>query len=437
MKPLHLVPPALALLAAGIWLGLQHQSLSNVEGRNTTLRERIEAAKHAGPGDEEKGGGAGGKNGKQGGPKKIDWKDMAMRQRNMNRGENPTDMRAMIEMQRALLSMSAEELIAQLDEIEALDIPEDARASLQGVLVGMLAEKDPKLALDRFGDKLDDERSGMSWQIANAFQQWSKKDPAAAMAWLDARIAAGKLESKSLNGMNDVRQRLESAAITSLIGTDVAAAGERLSRIPEGQRAAIFQNGMLFNLKPGSEKAVADLIRSQVPKDEQTFTLAQSASMLIHQGGYERVGKFLGQIEANSSEREAIVAQAVQSKVMNERDSSKWEGAIADARTWALEQSPDAANRITGQALAQSPNFSQAAELALKYQQESGSDEVLVSFLQGGAYRQNPEAALKLLDKISDPAKREELRKTFQGQPTSTFPGVPSGGPAVVAPEEE
>ncbi len=435
MKPLHLVPPALALLAAGIWLGLQHQSLSNVENRNTTLRERIDAARRAGPGDEGKGGTAGGKNGKQAGPKKIDWKDLATRQRAMNRGESAPDMRAMVQMQQALLAMDAAELIAQLDEIEGLDIPADAKTGLQSMLIGMLAEKDPKAAMDRFGDKLDDDRQGMSWQVANAFQQWSQKDPTAALAWLDARIAAGKLENKSLSGMNDIRQRLESSAIGALVATNPAAAAERLSRIPEDQRAAVFQNGMFFAMKPGSEKAVADLIRSQVPEAERNTTLAQSTSMLVHQGGYERVGKFLSDIDASAGEREQIVAQAVMGKMNSSRDGGKLEGAVEEGRAWALQQAPDAANRITGQMLGQTPDFAKASELALKYQEETGSDEVLISFLENSNYRSSaPSPAL--LDKISDPVKREELRKRLTGQSPGGIPGEPLTAPAVESTEE-
>lgn len=429
MKPLHFVPPALALAVSGAWLGLQHQSLSNVESQNSTLRQRIDAARSTGSSGDSQKTAAAGKNGKQG-AKKIDWKDIAMKQKGMDRGDSIPDMRAMIELQRALLSMSAEELAAQLDEIAALDIPEDAKAMLQGTLIGVLADKDPKLAIERFGDRLGDDRNGMSWQISHAFQKWAEKDSAGALAWFDAQIAAGKLESKSLNGQNDIRQRLEGAVITSLVGSDPAAAAERLSRIPEGQRAAIFQNGMFFNTKPGSEKAVADLIRSQVPEAQRNETIARSASMLVHQGGYERVGKYLSDIGASAAEREAIVSQAVQSKANTFTNGEKPDlgKTIEEARAWAIQQSPDAADKITGKALASAQDFAQASALALKYQEQTGKDDVIIGFLEGGAAYRNSEAALKLVDKISDPAKQEELRKQLSAMipaaPTQVVPEV-------------
>lgn len=434
MKPILFLPPGLALLASGIWLGLQHQSLSKVESQNSTLRERIEVARHAGPAAQAQKGFIAGKNGKQG-AKKIDWKELAMKQKDMERGNSIPDMRAMIELQKALLSMSAEELVANLDEIAALDIPEDAKAGLLGTLIGMLAEKDPKLVLEKFGDRMGDERSGMSWQLTHAFQRWAEKDSAGALAWLDAQIAAGKMESKSLSGDNDVRQRLEGSVITSLIASDPGAAAERLARVPEGQRAAIFQGGIFFNMKPGSEKAVADLIRSQIPEAQRDSTLANSSSMLVHQGGYERVGKFLTDVGASASEREAIVAQAVQSKAGHGRDGGKLETSIEEARAWAMQQAPGAADRITGQTLGNAPDFAQASALALKYHEQTGNDDVLVAFLQGGGGYRNAEAASKLVDKISDPAKREELRKKFSAMeaaaPTEVVPEV------LEAPEEE
>ena len=47
MKPLHFLPPAAALIASGIWLGLQQQSISTLEKETVLLREHVEAARHA------------------------------------------------------------------------------------------------------------------------------------------------------------------------------------------------------------------------------------------------------------------------------------------------------------------------------------------------------------------------------------------------------
>ena len=417
MKPIVLLPPALAIAAAAIWLGTQHRSLSAVEDSNTTLRQRIEDARHAeASGETSKTAAANkGKNGKAA-AKKIDWKDLASKQKSMQGGDSMPDMRAMIELQKTLMDMSAEDLAIHLDEIAALDIPDDAKMGLQGMLIGLLAQKNPELVMERFGDRLNDERGGFSWQISNAFQQWASKDSTAAIAWLDAQVASGKLDSKSLDGKSGTRLRLEGGVITSLLQSDPAAAAKRLAGIPENQRAEIFQSGMFFNTKPGSEKAVADLIRSSVPEDQRTSTLANSSSMLIHQGGYDKVAEYLTKIDASPAEREAIVAQSLRGKIQNSRDTAKVEAAVEEGRAWALKQAPEAADRITGKTLGDLPNFKQASELALKYQQQTGNDDVLISFIQNSRNR-HPNEANDLVSKISDPQKREELIKQLSPHP--------------------
>ncbi|WP_367870779.1 hypothetical protein [Luteolibacter sp. Populi] len=420
MKPIVLLPPALAIAAAAIWLGTQHRSLSAVEDSNTTLRQRIQEARHAeASGESSKTAAANkGKNGKTT-AKKIDWKDLASKQKAMQGGNNMPDMRAMIELQKTLMDLSAEDLATHLDEIAALDIPDDAKRGLEGMIIGLLAQKNPELVMERFGDRLNDERGGFSWQISQAFQQWASKDSTAATAWLDAQVASGKLDSKSLDGKSDARLRLEGGVIASLLESDPAAAAKRLAGIPENQRSQIFQGGMFFNTKPGSEKAVADLIRSSVPENQRNSTLANSASMLIHQGGYDKVGEYLTKIEASPAEREAIVAQSLQSKVQNSRDSAKMEAAVEEGRAWALKQSPEAADRITGKALGDIPDFKKGAELALKYQEQTGNDDVLIAFIESGRNR-HPNEANDLVAKISDPQKREELNKRLTPQPVPT-----------------
>ncbi|WP_035609508.1 hypothetical protein [Haloferula sp. BvORR071] len=421
MKPTILLPPALALAAAAIWLGMQHRSLSAVQDQNTTLREQIASVRSGGAdAATAKPAGSGKNNSKPAAAKKINWKELAAKQKQMERGESIPDMRAMIEIQKTLLGLSTEELIAQLDEIDGLDISAEAKAGLQGMLIGMLAQKDPKLVLDRFADRMNDERNGtLSWQIANAFQQWATKDSAAAVAWLDAQLAAGKFESKSLDGRSDIRQRLEGSVIASLIATNPAAAIERLAKIPEEQRVQIFQSGLMFNMKPGSEKAIADLVRSQLPENERASVLAQSGSMLVHQGGYDRVAQYLKDIDATSAEREAIVSQSVQSKVRNSMmDAAKLVPALEEGRVWAEAQAPGSGDRTVGNALGSMHNFKQASEIALSLYEKSNSDAILVAFLEGPYAYGHQDISLPILEKISDPAKREELRKRISPQPT-------------------
>jgi len=89
-------------------------------------------------------------------------------------------------------------------------------------------------------------------------------------------------------------------------------------------------------------------------------------------------------------------------------------------RAWALSEAPGAANELTIKVLGQLgvKRFDDAAKLAIQYQEASGDDSVLVAFLNvKGLVRAHPAEALPLLERISDPAKREEIRKLFPKQP--------------------
>lgn len=68
-------------------------------------------------------------------------------------------------------------------------------------------------------------------------------------------------------------------------------------------------------------------------------------------------------------------------------------------------------------------NFAEAATLILQYQASSGNDDVLVGFLDGsgsitpmdgGRVGHTEEEFIKLAEKISDPARREEVLKKLR-----------------------
>jgi hypothetical protein len=223
------------------------------------------------------------------------------------------DMRTMLRMQRLLMDLSGEELRAQLDEIDALDLADDTRKQLRGMILGILTEKDPKLALDLFG-KDSDEEGIMSWQMSNALGKWAEKDPAAAIAWLDRQIAEGKLDSKSLDGKNQALIRYESELVEVLLKSDPTAAAARVKALPVDQREELFQQGAFYNLAKKDVAAYAALIREILPADKVGGILADKARFLAMNGGYERIDGFLSSTNANDEEKESIVMEVMKSK---------------------------------------------------------------------------------------------------------------------------
>ena len=81
-------------------------------------------------------------------------------------------------------------------------------------------------------------------------------------------------------------------------------------------------------------------------------------------------------------------------------------------RTWLQQEVPEDVERMTGKALGTLglKKFEEAADLALKYQQSSGSDAALIGFLEYSGFK-NHDAALPLTEKIQDAATRERVRK--------------------------
>jgi len=414
MKPLHFLPPAVALVAAGLWLELQQRSISTLEKETVLLRQHVEAARHAATADDSSLAAARANGKKASDPDAIDWKSLADTMAKAERGGGMPDIRAMMKLQTKLMSLGGADQAAALDEIAALDLSNDARRSLEGMLINLLAQKDPKLVLDRYLDRLDD-RNGMgSWQLANAFQQWTAKDGTAAAAWLDEQIAAGKFDSKSLDGKSQSRQQFEAAVIASMMATDIDAAGKRIAAIPEEQRLEIFQGGLFMNMKPGNEKKLAALIRGNLPEEQRGQAFSNITGMMIHQGGYEKVGKFLDEIEATPGERRDIVKMAAVNKIQQlSHDGSVEREKIDEMRTWVAQTSPDSVDTVTGESLGTlwgpQSKWEDSVKIISDLHAEKPSDDLLVSFLSGHLATQNREGALELAAKISDETKRAEV----------------------------
>jgi hypothetical protein len=420
LKATLFIPPVVALAIAGIWLGTQRQSISTLEQQSVVLRKAI-AARSSGTAEESP-------QAKPPPPPKaanakepIDWKKIAEQFAEIRQAGGTGDMRTMIRFQQRLQALSKGELVAALDEIAALDFPAETRNMLEQMILGPLVEKDPELALTRFIDRLDDNDGSLSWQLSNAMQRWAKKDPAAAIAWFDQQIAAGKFDSKSLDGRSQSRIQFEGNLIHVLLGSDPDAAGRRLAGMPEDQRDDALSQFSFQPLKDQEQLAFAKLVREQVSEKDQPRTLAQHASRLVDKDGYSKVTEFLDRIQATPAERSASVAQAAESSIRTISDQKKVSREDLDSmREWVTAQAPESTGRVTGSALANALQgsrkleFAEAAELAVQYHEASDNDDVLSSFLAGWPARQNKQQARVLAGKISDAKRREEILQNLQ-----------------------
>jgi hypothetical protein len=410
-----------ALVIAGGWVGSQRQTISTLEQETLVLRKRLDARLAAGD--------AGSTPGKPAPPAKaakdkepIDWKKLAGELEGMNRGGGAGDMRAMMKLQKRLMSMDRDELAAALQEIGALDLPPESRSMLEGMLLGPLVQKDPEFALTTFADRLNTDPGGsMTWQLSNAMREWTKKDPAAATAWFDRQIAAGTFESKSLDGKSRGRMQFESTLIETLISSDPSAASARLAALPADQRSEVLTSYSGSVIKDEDQAAFADLVRSQIPEKDQAKTLAQRASQLAWGDGYDKVTAYMDRIKASPAERAAVAEQTAETKIQMLSQNQKITRETIDSlREWTTAQAPAATDSATGKALANATrngkkmDYAEAADLAVQYHATSGNDDVLVKFLDGSDLRNNKEKAGELAALISDEKRRDRILKKLK-----------------------
>jgi hypothetical protein len=419
MKYTPWIFPGLAVLIVGGWIGYQKNTAASLLRDISILTERIRHVQASEENQlksrkaEEKA--------KQDKEKKINWKDLASKmvpKIGQIRNDTVPKMRAMWRIQSMLMEMSPGELAAQLDEIAKLDLDEESRSNFEFMILGVLAEKDPKLALDRCADQLGGEERW--WTLAHAFGKWAGKEPVAAAACFDQLIKQGKFDSKSLAGKSESRLRFEGALVNALLQSDPRAASARVAALPEDQRQEFFQQvSSMGIIKPGTEAAYAQLARANLPADKAAGTLAHTAGGLAYGDGYGQIDGFIAKTSATEEEKKAIVSEVMENKLTRNGGREINQDTLEKARAWAATQSPDSVDQATGKVLAKSTmggtDFDKTSALALQYQESSGKDDVLVEFLKSDTFQHsNNDKAKALIDKIKDPALQEEVRNLPQ-----------------------
>ena len=414
MRPVHWIAPAIALVIAGGLVGTQRQKISRLENESDVLRKHISAEKvrieieriaevparpvMTGRTDEA-----------------IDWVEIAAVFGEISRGGGVGDMRKMMSFQAKLQKMDKDQLLAALDRIQALELADDERMILETLLIGPLAQKDPELLLNRFSGRLDDEDSGIAWQLAAALGEWAKDDRAAASAWFDREIAAGTFDSKSLDGKSRIRLQFESNLMAQLISSDPTAVDARIAALPADHRKDALGGFAFQRLSGDDQAAYADLVRANLSEEEQHEIFGQQASMLAMTGDLEKVDAYLDGIGAAGEERIHAAERAAGSSLNRIAHRSKiTEENIDSMREWLGSQAPDSVDRITGESLARigmmggGTNFPETAAMVMKYHEQGGGDDILTAFLENSRHRGDKDRAREIAERISDPEKRAE-----------------------------
>ncbi len=328
------------------------------------------------------------------------------------KGPKGLDMAAMNRFRAKLDSLDTDEILDVLRELDASDVTPGDRRQLAGFIVGSLARRDPRLALDEFVGRISDNPAGSMNQLGFIYQKWAFTDAAAAASWFEQQLSKGTLAvATGRNGVTvDPRTQFESLLLRAQAARDPSAAATRWASMAESARAEALNDDWFSRLSPERVKAVAGFLREQ--SEDAPAMLATASSMRIRQGDLKDAGEFLKVLEPTSEERPAIVAEALRCRVVGQDELRV---TPQEAQAWILQQVPQDADRLTGTVLGQFVewhDFSEMSRLALDYRDGSGSDDVLVAFLKSAPESSRSEI-LKLAAEISDPALREEVTARF------------------------
>jgi hypothetical protein len=417
LKSKFFILPVVSLLLIAGWIGSGRRSISLLEEESALLKQALAARAFSSGADT-----ADSKSPDQLGKEKepIDWKKIAAQMEEIQKSAELGDFVSFERLKKKFNALSKEELVSALEEIATLDLPDESLLILQQMLLRPLCDKDPEYALKRYFGRMDDQRGNLNGVLAGAMKDWASNDPAAAIAWFDQQIAAGKFDGKSLDGESYTRIQFEGQLLKALFPTDPAAAASRLKSIPENQRAESLRSGG-NSLEDKDQLAYANLIRNVLPAKAQAETFILHITYKLDGGGPNKITEYLDRIKATPAERAICVEHLVESKIQELSRNRKVTREDLDAmREWTTSQAPGTTDKVTGVALANSTQgtqkleFSEAAALATQYHEASGNDDVLIGFLM--AYdpdKGSKEEARVLAQKISDVKKREEILNRF------------------------
>lgn len=421
MKTASFVSPAIVLVIAGAWIVSQRQTIHALDRHSelleATIADRSVIASATGDdrsvsfqasSDPVKGKGV------------MDWNDIA--DRLANSGFNDIDQ---MKFDLRMKSLSQEEMLAAMDEIALLSVPENIRDRLEYMVVFPFSKRFPEFAVKKLTGR---ELGGSAgFYLPGALEAWAMKDSGNAQAWLDAQVSAGTFESKTLDGKNPLWIQYEGGLLRSLLLKEGDALATRFGQLPaELHKEVLHALGTAWKpcgaFEPGEEEAFCKLVRKHLSVSEQAELFAIRADQ-VESGGFPAVDKFLTTIEATPDERlrcvQAVAASNISGIAVNRTVTRE---DVVALRDWLRTQTPQEVDRFMGEALGNAAGhtgisatqyrklgYSEAAAFAVEFCESGGSDEVLVSFLKSEGGRSDKKQAGVLAARIADETLRAEI----------------------------
>jgi len=435
MKIIHYVPPAVVLVIAAAWLSNLRSSSAALDQENRSLQAKIAESRstpafrnaplraptiEANPTRVEKA--------PQKQPKpSADWvsvsRDWQKLVRFINDEANHRYTAAWKRLEKLASEMSADELVKAYTELAALAVHAPLREDLEWVMLKELETTNPEFAFSQYIAKYQSE--GKAPARIGTFNQWLARDPVAATTWYESQLASGVFYTR-LGGKSPVLLPFESAFILSLIGSDPAAAEQRMKNIPPELRSGL--GGYMWDVPKGNAEAFVDLLRQTMPMEEymgilRKNSLTEKSFNLSNDKNPQSVAKNLDSLGFSPAERSSLMAhefrEFAEYRAMRDRGNPPSREKFDAHRRWIQAIDPSSADRATGFALqtylekARTTGAQDFVErIAVEYHGAGAGDEVLIPLIEGSANGNSPfprERARMLAMMISEAALREDL----------------------------
>jgi len=390
MKLPHLIAPMIALGGSAVWIHSQEKPLADLEEKKRILQERITRVKalREKSADSGKKGSPGSKKSKDdqyllpdGSP---DWEAIAELMKTNQAGMNQ-NMRLMMRLQQKMMEMTAEDITENIAKIRALEINDEIRINLESQLIVLLSQKDPTAAMDLASDSLDPKKRHQSWHLKSAFTELAKKDPAAAMLWMDKQIEAGKFVSKSLDPSDNPRLDFESRLMGALFQNDPAAVHKRLDQFSKEEQHRILMHHHQWKKEGGTvTMEYLDLVRERGIEDLVPSIVGDAVTTQVRSEGLSSASKAIAAFNLTPEEQKEALDSAV------DNFSQRWDGTkpdLTEVYPWAQKEDPERAVELTARALNNQArhshgNLQTIFETAKDIATSTGESEILDQFME-------------------------------------------------------
>lgn len=417
MKPLHFISPGLAILGSAYWLLSQNNTISELSEKTKIIQERLVVVEKAaasapvvvlGATDPNEADEFTLEDGS------LDWDAVAKMIAEIQ-GPNgigmPTDIKAMLRLQKKIMELSESELVDGLAAIAALDLDPEVTSQLKQGLLQRLAETDPLAALKGIGDPVSKQDSSLYWTQQSLLTRLAKEDPAAATKWLDQMIADGKVVSSSLELHNDVRLSLESAILGGLISSDINAAKARLKNYEPEKVEYLLDSSDILADKSGTE--FNELARELLPPDKASSVITNKWGQ-THFEDLSKASESLATAGLTDQEKSKVVEKMAQNYTRSSNTDTKFN----DIYEWSRTESPGSEAAVVANALARGRSSQEKVqenfEKALDLSSTLNDPEIAQQFI---AEMTEVNSVENLMSKFENPQLAEQFRTLHDALP--------------------